>query len=304
MGDLHKLIAWGQPLIPMKLLGPGEAAADALDLDAFGEQWRSALRPGITVRGRVLETDAGIRAAMDAGVGAAVVRNRLPALVACLHPGYPQAGANASGEGAPVSQVAAIAELPLLRLLGLKGRAAPDILADSLSLPVDVVTAAYLPLCRNGLCSKAGDVLRLTRAGQEHVEALLAAERKRTDPAALLALYEEFCVLNAELKQIMTDWQVKGHGTPNDHLDAGYDAAVLRRLAALHGRAEPLLRQLARLAPRLAVYPVRLAKAQSRIAAGDHGYVARIIADSYHTVWFELHKELITLAGLNHQAGT
>ena len=29
-------------------------------------------------------------------------------------------------------------------------------------------------------------------------------------PAAVLALYEDFCVLNAELKRIMTAWQLKG----------------------------------------------------------------------------------------------
>jgi pyruvate, orthophosphate dikinase len=302
MGDLHKLVEWGLPLIPIRLLKPGEVPADVVDLDPLGEQWRNALKPGTTVRGRVLETDAGIRAAMEAGVAAAAVRYRLPALIACLRPVHAQADANASWEGGPVAQAAGIAELSLLRLLSLKGRGAPDILADSLSLPSNVVAAAYMPLCQRGLCSKVGDNLRLTRPGQEHMEALLAAERARTDPAAVLALYEEFCVLNAELKQIMTAWQVKGDGTPNDHLDAGYDAGMLQRLADLHARAEPLLRRLANLVPRLAAYPVRLARAQSRIAAGDHGYVAKIIVDSYHTVWFELHKELITLAGLNQAA--
>ena len=299
IGDLRKLVEWGLPLIAIKLLKIADAPADAVDLDTFGEGWRAALRPGITVRGRVLETDQGIRAAMAAGVRAAVVRYRLPALLACLQPARAEADADSKRGAEPVTQAADIPELLLLRLLGLKGRATPDILAESLSLPSDVVAATYTQLCERGLCTKAGAVLRLTREGQERLTVLLAGERAKADPAAVVALYEEFCVLNAELKQIMTAWQLTGEGTPNVHGDADYDRAVLQRLSDLHVRAGPLIRRLAQVSARLAGYGVRLAKAHARVAAGDHGYVARIIIDSYHTVWFELHQELISLAGLN-----
>jgi pyruvate,orthophosphate dikinase len=117
-----------------------------------------------------------------------------------------------------------------------------------------------------------------------------------------VALYEDFCVLDAELKQILTAWQVKGDTAPNDHRDADYDAAVLQRLANFHERVGPLLQRLASLSPRLAAYGVRLARAAARVAAGEHAYVARIIADSYHTVWFELHEELLALAGLTRRS--
>jgi pyruvate,orthophosphate dikinase len=55
-------------------------------------------------------------------------------------------------------------------------------------------------------------------------------------------------------------------------------------------------------APRLAGYGGRLDRAAKHVAAGDHGYVAKIIADSYHTVWFELHEELLGLAGRSRSA--
>ena len=100
----------------------------------------------------------------------------------------------------------------------------------------------------------------------------------------------------------MTAWQLRSDGTPNDHRDAGYDNAVLERVADLHGRVRPLLRRLAPLSPRLAAYDARLTRAAARIAAGDHSFVARIITDSYHTVWFELHEDLMSLAGLTRQA--
>jgi hypothetical protein len=37
------------------------------------------------------------------------------------------------------------------------------------------------------------------------------------------------------------------------------------------------------------------------VAAGDHSYVAELIANRYHTVWFKLHEDLISLAGLTRQ---
>jgi pyruvate,orthophosphate dikinase len=35
------------------------------------------------------------------------------------------------------------------------------------------------------------------------------------------------------------------------------------------------------------------------VAAGEHRYIASPTVDSYHSVWFELHEELILLAGRN-----
>jgi pyruvate,orthophosphate dikinase len=44
---------------------------------------------------------------------------------------------------------------------------------------------------------------------------------------------------------------------------------------------------------------IRLDLAVQRIGEGDHAWVARPIMDSYHTVWFELHEDLIGLCGLS-----
>jgi hypothetical protein len=48
---------------------------------------------------------------------------------------------------------------------------------------------------------------------------------------------------------------------------------------------------------RLAAYQRRLARAAEAIAAGDNRFVSSPRVDSYHSVWFELHEELIRLAG-------
>ena len=301
IGDVRKLLEWGMPLIPIELSSTRCPPPDAVDLDALGEGWRTALKQDITVRGRVLDTDAGIRAARAARVRAAVVRYPLAALLACLEPAQREAAAEPAWGSARVTRSGAISELSLLRLAGLKGRASADVLADSLALTRDATLASYAPLCERGLCIQDGGIVRLTPAGRERATALLAEERAHIHIPAVAALYEDFRIFNAELKQIMTAWQLKPDGTTNDHGDAGYDAAVLQRLADLHTHVGPLLERLARLTPRLQSYRARLGRAAARIAAGDGGYVAQVIADSYHTVWFELHEDLLSLAGLTRQ---
>ena len=299
--DVRKLIEWGLPLIPLRLLRSDDAPAGTIDLNALNDAWRGALRPGAIVRGQVMETDEGIHAALAAGVAAVAVRHRLPAMLACL-----ESQALASAPTLPPGQATldfdgGIAELTLLRLVALKGRPGIDLLAESLALPVENILAHCRALSDQGLCTLAGTIVRATPAGRARLKSLLAQERARADPAAALALYEDFRSLNAQLKQIMTAWQLKGDGSVNDHADAAYDAGVLGQLARLHEDVAPLLQRAAAQSARLGGYAARLSRAAARIAAGDRSYVARIMADSYHTVWFELHEELIGLAGLTRE---
>ncbi|MFF2552222.1 pyruvate, phosphate dikinase [Nocardia sp. NPDC058058] len=193
---------------------------------------------------------------------------------------------------------APITELALLRLVGIKGRVNADNLALSLFADATEIATHCAGLVDAGLCANTPAGFRLTPAGRPRLEQLLTEERGTVDAAALTTAYDEFCVYNADLKVIITDWQMKDPATVNDHGDADYDAAVLARLAETHRALRPLVRRLGTLAPRLTRYTDRLDRAVERIAEGDHTYVARPIMDSYHTVWFELHEDLIGLCGL------
>ena len=42
----------------------------------------------------------------------------------------------------------------------------------------------------------------------------------------------------------------------------------------------------------------RCALAMARVAAGEHDFFTKPIIDSFHTVWFELHEDLLTSLGL------
>jgi len=88
-----------------------------------------------------------------------------------------------------------------------------------------------------------------------------------------------------------------GERIANDHSDADYDAGIVDRLGAQHERAEKVLDRFAELEPRLAVHKQRLDDAYDKVLAGDLDWVSGARIDSYHTVWFELHEDLLRMLG-------
>jgi len=187
----------------------------------------------------------------------------------------------------------------LLQALKLKGRAPVEALASALGRGEGDVQAAVDALVADGLAEETKMGFRLTERGREALEELLAAERAGVDRGALAQLYEEFCAVNDEFKALVTSWQMKSETELNDHTDAAYDRKVLDGLDDLHGRFRPTAERAAALVPRLSTYVSRFDDAIARVRAGEVEYVARPLIDSYHTVWFELHEELIQAAGLN-----
>ena len=62
------------------------------------------------------------------------------------------------------------------------------------------------------------------------------------------------------------------------------------------------LQPLAAHVGRYGVYRSRLTAALDAARAGDQRFVASPRVDSYHSVWFELHEDLIRLAGRTREA--
>jgi pyruvate,orthophosphate dikinase len=91
--------------------------------------------------------------------------------------------------------------------------------------------------------------------------------------------------------------EVGGEQTFNDHSDAAYDAGVLARLDALHADVSAWLGPTVAGLRRLAAYRDRLERAAAAAREGDARYLASPRVDSYHSIWFELHQDLILLAG-------
>jgi pyruvate,orthophosphate dikinase len=190
-------------------------------------------------------------------------------------------------------------EFAVLQAARLKGRLSSEAAAAACGIDVNAA-ADLLSSLRDAGLFKGEASVRLTPQGRERLAGLVSAERDGTDTAALTGLYEEFDEHNTELKDTISAWQLR-NGEPNDHSDEAYDQSVIDRLAALDAAFQPLVARIVEVAPRLKPYPQRFAAALSHINSGDTSYVARPVTDSYHTVWFEFHEELIGLLGLNRE---
>jgi hypothetical protein len=190
-------------------------------------------------------------------------------------------------------------ELQALQALRLKGRPTPEDVASATGAEATDAEAVLVALTEAGHADQARGRYKLTPAGRARLDELLAGERAEVDQARLAEAYREFGEHNTAFKQLVTDWQLIDGVTPNDHSDADYDAKIVRRLGELHERFLPLVERLVGLAPRLAPYPGRFTGALAKVQAGEHSWLARPLIDSYHTVWFELHEDLIGLAGLS-----
>ena len=184
----------------------------------------------------------------------------------------------------------------LLQVLRIKGRATPEVLTAVVEL--DVLTE--IERCeREGLIEQTRLGYRITDAGRERVDALYTAERERARPV-IVQTYEAFLPINDEVKQIVTDWQMRivdGQMVLNDHQDRSHDDTVISRLQDVDSKAAPPLASLAAALPRFEAYSRRLQRALARVREGDHTMLAAPIKDSYHTVWFELHEDLLLLSG-------
>ena len=176
-------------------------------------------------------------------------------------------------------------DLPVMRGLRLKGRATPVDIAGATGLDPADVTQTIEGLVAAGEAREMRGAFMLLPPARERLEVLLADERATIDKDAVALLYDQFTAVNGEFKTLAHDWQ------------EARDQAVLDRLPGIHARVKPITDRLGELVPRLAPYGDRLATALARVQRGDSDWLLKPLIDSYHTVWFELHEELISLAG-------
>jgi len=175
----------------------------------------------------------------------------------------------------------------LIRTLLIKGAASLDELAAG-------------NLVDGGLVELHDGSYRLTAEGKSKGEVLLASDRQSWGAGRTAAALDGFHALDQRMKEAVTAWQLREEGEAraiNDHSDAAYDARVLDRIATLHEDVANWMSSLHDPPPRLDRYLERLARALALALGGDHRFVASPKVDSYHGVWFELHEELIQLAG-------
>ena len=153
-------------------------------------------------------------------------------------------------------------------------------------------------LCADGLARRKGSLLVLTPEGRVFHAAWARLSPGSEEEAAARRAYDQFLPLNAELLQVTTAWQVRPGNVPNDHRDARYDWSVRDRLIALDERTGPVVRRLGTAVDRFAGYRPRLREAVRRLHDGQQEWLASPTIDSYHTVWMQLHEDLLLALGL------
>ena len=193
----------------------------------------------------------------------------------------------------------------LLHTMRLVSHASSERLAERLERPTDHVRATLRIVEANGWAiARAGHFAgwSLTAEGRRHGEELLAAELDRSGARdEVEAVYLEFVGINQDFLVLCTDWQLRrmpsGEQAINDHSDPDWDGAVLARLAGTHDEITSLARRLGGALERFSGYERRFEHALGRIEAGEMDWFTKPVLDSYHSVWFELHEDLLATLG-------
>ncbi len=195
----------------------------------------------------------------------------------------------------------------VIRTLLIKGFASPDDLAPAFFTTAEEVGSTFDRMTADGVVELAGDLFTLTPDGKALGGELIAADREGWGVENAEKALDSFLPLDEWMKMIVTAWQMRevdGQQVLNDHSDPAYDASVLDDFSSLHQDAAVWLRGPVGELPRLEAYGARLERAARLVGEGDHLYIASPRVDSYHSIWFELHEDLILLAGRTREEET
>jgi hypothetical protein len=195
--------------------------------------------------------------------------------------------------------------LRVLHALRLKGFADDDVVAQLTGLDAATASGELAGLAAEGLVTRREGRItgwaptpdgRATHAKMIAEELAAAGCRAQVEDA-----YHRFLAINQNMLGCCTQWQlrtVNGQQVPNDHSDPAHDATAIAVLAAIDDAVQPACADLAAVLDRYTDYGPRLATARAKVEAGDTDWFTKPLIDSYHTVWFELHEDLLVTLGI------
>jgi len=143
----------------------------------------------------------------------------------------------------------------------------------------------------------------ITPSGREENERRLAVELTAAAARPVVAAaYQTFLPLNLRLTRAVTDWQIRPDRldpmAANDHSDFAWDQRVLRSLTTIGGELRLVAGPVASLLRRFEGYADRYAAALLRVEHGQARWLDAPDLDSVHTVWMQLHEDLIATLGI------
>ena len=193
----------------------------------------------------------------------------------------------------------------VVHVMLIKGFITPSDLAPILFTSPEAVSTELDSLVVEGLAELVGGsalagMFQLSADGKAMGAESIAADGEAWGADNATKALDDLLPFDHRMKAIMTDWQMRevdGQQVLNDHTDEAHDAKVLVEFDSLHADSTAWLRGLSDGLARLESYVDRLDRAAAKVKGGDTNYLASPRIDSFHNVWFELHEDLILLAG-------
>ena len=199
-------------------------------------------------------------------------------------------------------------ELLALHAVRLRGFANTARLAERFGISVEEMNEHLLDFQAFGWVSRSSfgetEGWSLTAAGIRENEAKLAAELLLTDAAqtSINRAHARFLPLNRLVLGACTDWQLRpteaDSFAANDHTDSDWDARIFEKLTSASHDLDSLNNELVAVLARFTGYATRFRRALERARTGGHAWVNGTGIDSCHSVWFELHEDLIATLGI------
>ncbi len=161
----------------------------------------------------------------------------------------------------------------------------PDVITSVVEMEPAKTKELFDSCAKVGYISEDNDMWMLTESGEEAVSQFRKLETEGREKE-LQAVYEKFDGENNTFKKIVSEWQTEKN-----------DQKVLDGLEGVHARIGEIFLELSKLIPRYEVYPIRFNRALQNLKDGKTEYLAKYSVDSYHTIWFDLHEDLLNLLG-------
>ena len=198
-------------------------------------------------------------------------------------------------------------DLLVLLAVRVMGMADPASVAGRTGLSTEVVLGQLLDDQARGWVQRVAFAAlagwTLTETGRAEGKRRLAVELELTGAHETVdAAHTSFLRLNERFLATVTRWQLRPQaGDPlaaNTHDDPEWDGRVLDELAGHGRRVGAVCAGLAGALERFAGYDTRYAAALERADAGQLAWVDAPGIESCHTVWIQLHEDLIATLGL------
>jgi hypothetical protein len=148
----------------------------------------------------------------------------------------------------------------------------------------------------------------LTQEGRGRSQQLVTSELESSGfREEINSNYQGFLSSNQRFLSLCTDWQlrtVNGEQEINDHSDTAYDEEVIARLVDINSEIQPVCESLADSLNRFEGYSRRFSEALHKVQNNEPEWFTKPMIDSYHTIWFELHENLLVTLGIERTKET